>query len=332
MMRFLILFCLPLLAYGQEDLFVGQTRFMQKINPSYFGFNNLNRVGILYNSMSVNNQQSEIDNNYIFGAFSFDNLNFSLGIDINSFQVRNTGFSNTSLNLTYVYKIQVSDGLFFLPAVRIGLGNSSVNASELIFEDQLNTTGTINTESIDPIVNEGLAATYMDLGASFLVHSELFLAGLSFRNLNQPNVSYNNGEVSKKDISITLNGGYEFDINPYNRGILPDFSYLLAYGSITKLGSSFYTYFSQELQLGSLSIGLNELASSVDSFNLNNVGASFGLSVENFDFGIVYNLPFRNISKVYSPRTLEFYVTFDFSQFRRNRRGLFKRLQTDNYF
>jgi hypothetical protein len=28
----------------------------------------------------------------------------------------------------------------------------------------------------------------------------------------------------------------------------------------------------------------------------------------------------------------EMYLTFDFSQFRRNRRGLYKRLQNDNYF
>ncbi|MDA7820869.1 hypothetical protein N9A30_07625 [Flavobacteriaceae bacterium] len=59
---------------------------------------------------------------------------------------------------------------------------------------------------------------------------------------------------------------------------------------------------------------------------------SVGLSLENFDFGILYNFPIRNVSKVYSPSVFEIYLTFDFSKYKRNSRGLYKRFQTDNYF
>ena len=48
---------------------------MQKTNPSYFGFNSLNKVGVLYNQMKLN-EFDKMDNKYVFGAISFDNLRF----------------------------------------------------------------------------------------------------------------------------------------------------------------------------------------------------------------------------------------------------------------
>jgi hypothetical protein len=47
---------------------------------------------------------------------------------------------------------------------------------------------------------------------------------------------------------------------------------------------------------------------------------------------VLYNFPVRNPDKVFSPSIFELYLTFDFSKFRRNQRGLFKRINTDNYF
>ena len=46
---------------GQEDYVVNQAKFLQKFNPSSFGMNQLNRVGVLYNSLRVN-EASAMDN------------------------------------------------------------------------------------------------------------------------------------------------------------------------------------------------------------------------------------------------------------------------------
>ena len=88
-------------------------------------------------------------------------------------------------------------------------------------------------------------------------------------------------------------------------------------------------YLSQEFQLGEFSIGISEQAGGA---GLNNIGLSFGISVENFDFGASYNFPFRKPGVVFSPSMFELYITFDFSIYRRNQRGLFKRIQIDNYY
>ena len=316
---------------AQEEYIVNHSKFMQKSNPSYFGFNNLNKVGVLFNQMKLN-EFDKMDNKYAFGALAFENLDFSIGADINSFKIQNTGLTINLANLSYVYKLQFDNDLYFLPAVTVGFGSSSVNPENLIFEDQLNTaTGFINTESIDPLAPVISNVNYFDLGASFILHSDKFMAGLTFKHLNKPNTSYNKEVPIEKPIQISIQGAYEFDLNPYERRYLPRYSYLFTYGSFTKFGDAVLIYLSQDFQLGEFSVGISEQAASLNNFALNNIGVSIGLAVENFDFGILYNFPFQSPGAVYSPSIFELFVTFDFSVFRRNRRGQYNRLQIDNY-
>ena len=319
-------------SFAQDQYIVNHSKFMQKTNPSYFGLNSLNKTGVLYNQMKLN-EFDKMDNKYVFGALSFDNLDFSLGMDVNSFKIQNTGLTINLANLSYVYKLQFDNDLYFLPAVTLGFGSQSVNPENLIFEDQLNTaTGFINTESIDPLAPVISNVNYLDLGASFLLHSDRFMAGLTLKHLNKPNTSYNKEVPFEKPIKISLQGAYEFDLNPYERRYLPRYSYLFAYGSFTKFGDAVLIYLSQDFQLGEFSVGLSQQAASLNTFALNNVGVSIGLAVENFDFGILYNFPFQSPGAVFSPSIFELFVTFDFSIYRRNRRGQYNRLQTDNYY
>ena len=95
--------------------------------------------------------------------------------------------------------------------------------------------------------------------------------------------------------------------------------------------SNFYISLVQDLRMGEFSFGLNQKLSNVGSFNFNSIGINVGLQYENFEFGLAYNFPSRSQAKVHSPSIFEIFVTFDFSKFRRNQRGLYKHLQTDNY-
>jgi type IX secretion system PorP/SprF family membrane protein len=318
--------------FGQEDYVVNQAKFLQKFNPSSFGMNQLNRVGVLYNSLRVN-EASAMDNKYFFGSIAFQEKNFSLGIDVNSFKLNDTGLNSSLANLSYVYKIQLSNYTFFLPGITVGLGSSRVNVENLTFEDQLNTsTGFISTESIDPLAPIISDINYFDLGASFIIHNEYYLVGLSLKHLNKPNVSFNKEVPFAKPISIGLQGAYEFNINPFERGFLPRFSYLYTYLNFRKYGDSMYIALGQDFQLGEFSLGFTQQGGSVDSFALNNFGLTLGLALENFDFGINYNFANRKPGTVFSPSIFELSIIFDFSIYRRNNRGLYKKLQIDNYY
>lgn len=98
--------------YAQEDYIVNHSKFMQKSNPSYFGFNSLNKVGVLYNSLKLN-EYDRMDNKYFFGSLTFEDQGFSLGIDMNSFKIQTTGLTTNLFNLSYIYKLQFDNNTFF---------------------------------------------------------------------------------------------------------------------------------------------------------------------------------------------------------------------------
>ena len=318
-------------SWGQENFFASQSSFMQKTNPSYFGINNSNKIGVLYNSLAID-QNTNSDNKYVFGMVSFDDKNFSLGFDINSLKVASTGLIFNSFKLSYIYKIKVTQNTFFLPALSIGVGNTQVNKEGLIFGDQLDaTSGFINSQSIDPLGELLGNANYFDFGASFLLHNQDYILGVSIKHLNRPNTSLNKEKEYKKPMSVSLQGGIEFNINPYERSFLPRYSYLFTYAAVNQTEEKIYFNLVQELRMGGFSMGLSQKFSNIGSFNFNSIGVGAGVQFENFEFGLAYSFPLRSKAKVHSPSIFEVFVTFDFSRFRRNQRGFFKHLQTDSY-
>jgi len=320
--------------FGQEDVIVSHSRFMQKVNPSAFGMNNINKTGVLYNTVSIASNNT-INSKYFFGAISFDNDDFSIGLDVYSLSMDNVGLVNTTPTLSYIYKIQLDNEVYFLPSISIGSGSAKVDNSRLVFEDQLSlVSGYLQTESRDPLAALISNVNYLDLGASFLVHSSNYLVGLSLKHLNQPNISYFESEVNKLPIRFSLQGGYEFDVNPYDRSILPRYSTILAFINASKMGENFDIYLSQEAQLGQFSVGLNQQFKKTQDFGFTNIGLSVALAYENFEFGALYNFPFQDPLKtsVYSPSTIEVFITFDFSPYLRNKRGDYRRISIDNYY
>ena len=319
---------------AQDDLIISHSRFMQKTNPSFMGINNMNKTGVLYNSVGLVSNQG-IESRYFFGSISFDSDYFSLGVDMYSYTMDNAGLVYTKPAISFIYKIQLDNQDYLLPSITLGMGSSKLDVSKLVFEDQLSLiSGYLQALSNDPLAPLIGDANYLDLGASFIIHSDKYLVGFSAQHLNQPNISYNKeDEEYKMPIRFSLQAGYEFDINPYDQGFLPRYSTLYAFTNISKSAYSTDIYLSQEVQFGEFSIGLNEIMKSTESFSMLNVGISVALSYENFEFGTLYNFPSRkNPAKAYSPSTFEVFLTFDFSPYLRNRRGDYRRLSIDNYY
>ncbi|MDC1218008.1 type IX secretion system membrane protein PorP/SprF [Flavobacteriaceae bacterium] len=330
----IILFFMLFKGLSQEDLIVSHSRFLQKENTSAFGINNMNKTGVLYNSLGLTGN-SKIESRYFFGSISFDDKNFSIGLDIYSFTMNNVGLVNSKPRISYIYKVQLDNDLYFLPSISLGLGSSRFDQSNLIFEDQLSlVSGYLQTESQDPLYELLGSSSYIDFGASFLIHSNNFLAGLSLKHLNQPNISYLQETELKLPIKFSVQGAYEWDVNPYDRRWLPRYSSLLAFFNASKSGNDIEMYLSQEFQLGEVSIGLNQQFKKISDLSFTNVGISFALAYENFEFGTLYNFPFQNPTNtsVYSPSTIEVFLTFDFSPYRRNKRGDYRRISIDNYY
>lgn len=264
---------------AQSEFIVNQSKFYQVENPSAFGLNFTNKIGVLYNTATIS-QDNQLDDKYFFGALPFQNQRFALGIDLISYEIQNVDLISTNARLNFVYVIQMNSSIYFLPSISLGFNNVSFQLSDFIFEDYINKrTGFISSETTDPLGQRIGRVNYLDLGASLLVHSDTFFVGLSFFHLNQPNVSFEKEGDENLPIALSFQGGVEFDINPYQRGLLPDNSYLFLYNSIRFLDQRTHLNLTQEVQLNSLSLNLNQRLSLYDNLNFNSLGFGVGIAV-----------------------------------------------------
>ena len=63
-------------------------------------------------------------------------------------------------------------------------------------------------------------------------------------------ISYNKeNEEFKMPIRFSIQGAYEFDLNPYDQGFLPRYTTLYTFTNISKSSYSTDVYLSQEFQL-----------------------------------------------------------------------------------
>jgi type IX secretion system PorP/SprF family membrane protein len=310
-------------AFAQDFTMKNQNKVMGTLNPSFYGFGDSSKAGIIYSTEGYN-EGSKIENRFGFANHYFENSEFSLALDVNSTKITQLGFSTTQANLHYIYKTQLSYDWTFNPSISVGYGNSRLDYSSLVFEDQINVlTGYIAGVSKDP-VNIDNKINYMDIGAGAVVHnnSNMFF-GLNLKHINSPETSFNSNASNKKDMFMSLQMGYEKDLNPYGQSaFLPENSYLYLLNSFSKQGTKTRFDLYQEAILGNISFGINEHFNKYDGFSVSQVGTSMSIFIEEIEVGANYSFDIGS-KKIGGTtyNTFELYVTFDFNPFKKNRRG-----------
>lgn len=317
---FLLLFSATL--FGQDFIFKNQNKVIGSMNPSFYGFGDSSKVGLIYSTEGFD-QSTKIENKYGFADYFFEDKDFSIAVDANLLQINSLGFSNSSANLHYIYKAMLSQDWIFNPSISVGFGNSRLDFNSLVFEDQINVlTGSIAGISNDPI-NVDNKVNYLDIGAGASLHnSKDFFFGFNLKHLNRPETSFNGNKSNVRDLFMSLQVGYEKDLNPYGQGVLPDYSFLYLYNTFSKQGLKNRFDLYQEVILGNVSFGINEHFNSFEGFSVSQIGTSLSVFVEEIEFGVNYSIELGNKASTGSAyNTFELYVVFDFNPFKRNKRG-----------
>lgn len=309
--------------FAQDFTMKNQNKVMGTLNPSFYGFGDSSKAGIIYSTEGYN-EGSKIENRFGFANHYFENSEFSLALDVNSTKITQLGFSTTQANVHYIYKAQLSYEWTFNPSISVGYGNSRLDYSSLVFEDQINVlTGYIAGVSRDP-VNIDNKINYMDIGAGAVVHNNRnMFFGLNLKHINSPETSFNSNASNKKDMFMSLQMGYEKDLNPYGQSaFLPENSYLYLFNSFSKQGTKTRFDLYQEAILGNISFGVNEHFNKYDGFSVSQIGTSMSVFIEEIEVGANYSFDIGS-KKIGGTtyNTFELYVTFDFNPFKKNRRG-----------
>ncbi|MCM4167197.1 hypothetical protein KCTC52924_02777 [Arenibacter antarcticus] len=308
--------------YAQEKFVHNLSKVPASLNPSFHAFKDKTRVGVLAEFASQN-QGSQSQHKYAFASTAFEEYNFQLGVDLFNNNLNSEGFNYTSAAISYMYRLRLPNDWLFYPGITAGYSNYRYDFNNLTFQDQLNIfTGQISANTIDPITaSENIG--YLDMGASILMHNDInMLFGLSLKHLNQPKISSKQSE-NNVNLNTLVSGqfGYELDINKYGQSKLPEFSYLYLFNAVSVQGPNTRLDFYQDITLGNFSIGINEHFNFMENVSFTEVGFATSLTLETFEFGLNYRLPFGAEAKQFIPNSLELFLVFDISRFKERRRS-----------
>ena len=320
---FFLLFNFFQLTFGQDFILKNQNKIVGSINPSFYGFGDSSKVGVVYSSEGYN-EGNKIETQFGFANHFFADNDFSLALDVNSTKISALGFSISQANVHYIYKAQLTYDWTFNPSISVGFGNSNLDYSSLVFEDQINAqTGLIAGVSRDP-VNVDNKINYLDVGAGGMIQNnrKLFF-GFNIKHINRPETSFNSNASNKKDMLLSLQSGFEKDLNVYGQSaFLPENSYLYLFNSFTKQGTKSRFDLYQEVILGNVSFGINEHFNKYDGFSISQMGTSLSIFIEEIEIGVNYSFDIgskKTGGTTYN--SFELYITFDFNPFKKNKRG-----------
>jgi len=153
-------------------------------------------------------------------------------------------------------------------------------------------------------------------------NSENLFIGLNLKHINQPDDSFNTEVSNKKDLYLSLQAGYEYDLNPYNQRAMANNSYLFLYGSWSTQGPKSTLDFYQEAIFGNFSFGLNQRLNKYEDISITTFGTSVGFFMEEIEIGANYSFEMasKNLTGI-SYNIIELYFTYDFDMNKRDRRG-----------
>lgn len=308
-----LLFCT--LGQTQEKHINNLNSLPASLNPSFHGFKDNTRIGVI-SEFTNQNRGNQSQHRYAFASTGFENYNFQLGVDVFNNSLKNSGFNYTSAMLTYVYELSLSNYWRLYPALSAGFGNFRFDFSNLTFQDQLDIfSGQINSVSLDPTAI-GQNESFFNVGASIMMHNDdNTVFGLSFKNINQPNISGDSAE-NEVNLQLLISGqvGHEIEINKYGQSRLPKHSFLYLFGSASMQGGNTRVDLYQDVTLGNIRLGINEHLNYRETANFNELGASGSILWETYELGLNYRFPFDTNSSLFVPKSLELFLVFDITR------------------
>ena len=312
-------------SFAQDRFIHNLSNLPHFANASYFGFKDPSKIGVL--SEFVSSQDNSVsEHQYAYGTTFFEDYDFQLGLEYMNTGLDNSGYSLSNVRISYIYKLQLENDWYLYPGVTVGYSGFNFDYGNLIFLDQINIlSGQVNTITSDPIIATDNIG-YLDFAASFMAHNNYNMSfGLSVSHLNQPKIS---SDFSEREINLNMRIGaqfaYEVNLNRYQQGRLPSFSYLYLFQNSSKQGPNTRLELYQELTLSNFMVGVNEHISGLNGGNLFQLGIFSGIKLDTFDLGFNYTIP-TGANQFASPNAFEIFVNFDLSPNRSRNRKDFSR-------
>ncbi|KAA3440427.1 PorP/SprF family type IX secretion system membrane protein [Rufibacter hautae] len=157
------------------------------------------------------------------GEYRFTQSKNGVGATVMADKAPAGGYQKIQAGLLYAYHAKLKEKLDLSAGMQVGYGSQKPSAGGLIFEDQLNSNGTVTNPTSEIF---GLDRTsYLTLSGGLLLFTPQFWLGVSGHHLNNPKV----GEMSASTAAPVLQfqTGYKFYVKSYfNRDRFEEISFI----------------------------------------------------------------------------------------------------------
>ncbi len=261
------------------------------LNPAFAGTTGQHRASVNYR-----NHWSSLPKAFVTYAFAYDyNLpasNSNVGIIFSTDKAGTANLSSTNVGAIYSYTIPLTAKLRVVPAFQVGYLSQSMDFSKLVFGDQL-AFGNPDAPSTDPELRNLENNNRFDFGSGLVIYNNSFWAGMALHHINQPNQSVLDRE-SRLPIRLTVHAGWKIRLKqgPMKSGIEssinPSFNFRKQ-GEFDQLDVGF-NYYYRMLMLGLWYRGIPLQQDMPRTINHDALAVSFGLSMNNLNFGYSYDM------------------------------------------
>lgn len=315
--------CTVQISVGQDQIIDNLDKMPNFINPSFYGFKNSTKIGLL-NKFPGQLFSNSLESRYAFANTHFDEQNFSVGVDIYNSTMKNSGYRNTQIALSYVYQLEFHNDWFLYTGLTAGFSSSSYNFSKLIFQDQIDVfSNQINAVSIDPLADNS-TVKFFDVGGSMMFHNNKnAILGISLKHINKPKNNVEDDQNYTLDMLMSVQFGYEFDINRFGQNALPRNSYLYLFNVVSRQGRKMRMDFFQNLNLSKFEIGISQHFNYLEEIHIHEFGINSTVHLDYFDFGLTFKMPFGKNAEYFVNNAVSAHIIFDLDPFRAGRRGDF---------
>jgi len=295
--------------YSQDAAFTQSFMIPESINPSFSGFYQTTKAGLLYKNQQWSGFDFNLNSQFLFFDDWYPDLNSGIGISLINYQETFTNYNLKQVNISWAYDVQINYDWHFRPSITFGYAAKDFGFDNLIFEDQINIfQNYINSNTFDPAV-VGENSRYIDIGTSFLFNNDYSWIGITLRHINRPNISMLNGEKLPLDLFISLHTSLELPILNYNDDdsifLITNF---MIQGQYDRFDFGFQYVFDRFSV--ALTTSTNPIQTSEQSHFITSINSIIGIAWEGFKFGYSYDF---NISKIGGDGGIsEFSITYDF--------------------
>ena len=118
-------------SYSQDPAFTQSFMVPESINPSFSGFYETTKAGLLYKNQQWSGFDFNLNSQYLYFDDWYPDLNSGVGISLMNHQETFTNYSLKQLNLSWAYKVQINYEWDFRPSVTFGFATKDFGFDNL---------------------------------------------------------------------------------------------------------------------------------------------------------------------------------------------------------